>query len=709
MADKAMILEYLQTSTSGPIVLKDLLRHFDATGDDVASDERPHFKRMVRELIAGGDIIELKKNRIALPGQVGLLVGHLQVHRDGFGFVVPKDKSRSDLYISRENLKDAMHGDLVVASLQRKRSGKLSDGTIVSILQRGQNRIIGTYQDRGEHGFVIPEDPRLPFKIAVDSANTLHARDKHLVVAQILCYNEQQRQPDGEIIEVLGYPNTPGMDEKIVIHTYDLPHEFPAAALDEAEQIADRISDEEIQRRTDFRDQIVFTIDGEAAKDFDDAVSIERLDTGNYRLGVHIADVGYYVKVGSAIDQEAFKRGTSVYFPDRALPMFPERLSSDMCSLRAGEDRLTLSAVMDFDPTGKMVSYELMPSIIRSKQRFTYTRVRQILKDEEPGLRTQYAEFLPALELMKDLSELLLQRRMQRGSLDFDLPEPEIILDVQGQIDNIIKAERNLAHRLIEEFMIAANEAVAAHLAWMQIPSIYRVHDKPDDAKLSHLDTFLGTMGVRLQRGAEIHSKDIQRLLTRVHGKPTEHLVNFLTLRAMKQAVYAVQNTGHFGLASTHYTHFTSPIRRYPDLTVHRILNDTWQGRGFSESAVEHRRQELASIAEHSSQRERVAMEAERDILAIKKLRFMRDKVGDVFHGVISGVAPFGLFVELREYFVEGLIHVTNLRGDHYFYHEESYCLVGERTHTRYRMGDAVTIQIAKVDVARRQMDLMLA
>ncbi len=704
MVNKTLILEYLQTSTPGPILLKELLRHFDVTGE-----ERPRFKRMVQELVASGEIIELKKNRVALPEQVGLIVGHLQVHRDGFGFVVPRDKGRSDVYISRDHLKDAMHGDLVVAGLQRKRSGKLNDGTIVRILQRGQNRVIGTYQDRDDHGLVIPEDPRLPFKIHIDRANALNARDKQIVVAQILRYNERNRQPDGEIIEILGYPNTPGMDDEMVIHAYDLPNEFPAVALDEAERIPDNIPDEELRQRADFRDHLVFTIDGETAKDFDDAVSIERLDSGNYRLGVHIADVGYYVRAGSALDQEAFKRGTSVYFPEWAIPMFPERLSSDMCSLRAGEDRLTLSVVMDFDPTGKMVAYDLMSSVIRSKQRFTYARVRQILKDEKPGLREQYAEFLPALELMKDLSELLLQLRMRRGSLDFDLPEPEIILDVQGHIENIIKAERNLAHRLIEEFMIAANEAVAAHLAWMQIPSLYRVHDKPDDAKLSHLDTFLGTMGVRLQRGAQIHSKDIQRLLTRVQGKPTEHLVNFLTLRAMKQAFYAAHNTGHFGLASTHYTHFTSPIRRYPDLTVHRILRDAWQGRGFSEHAVQDRRQELESIAGHSSQRERVAMEAERDILAIKKLRFMRDKVGDVFHGVISGVAPFGLFVELREYFVEGLIHVTNMRGDHYFYHEESYSLVGERSHIRYRMGDAVTIQIAKVDVARRQMDLMLA
>lgn len=704
MIDTTQILEYLHASTAGPALLKDVARQL---ADD--SDDRACIRRMVRELIAAGEIVELKKNRIALPAQVGLVVGHLQVHRDGFGFVVPTDKNQADLYISRDHLKDAMHGDLVVAEAQRARSGKQAEGRIVRVVQRGRTRVIGTYQDRGEYGIVTPEDARLPFTIYIDGAHALDARDEQIVVAQIVRYPERSRQPDGEILEVLGYPDTPGMDEKIVIQTYELPDQFPAVVLEEAERMPDRIPEEEARRRADFRDQMVFTIDGETARDFDDAVAIERLENGNYRLGVHIADVGYYVTPGSALDQEAFTRGTSVYFPDRALPMFPERLSSDLCSLREGEDRLTLSAIMDFDPTGKMVSYDLMPGIIRSRQRFTYTRVRQILNDEEPGLREQYAEFLPSLELMKDLSELLLQLRMRRGSLDFDLPEPEILLDVQGRIEDIIKAERNLAHRMIEEFMIAANETVAAHLAWMQIPSLYRVHERPDDGKLSHLDAFLGTLGVRLQRGPHIHAKDIQRMLTRARGKPTEHLVNFLTLRAMKQAVYAVRNSGHFGLASTHYTHCTSPIRRYPDLTVHRILTETWQGRGVDDSAGEQRQHDLTRIAEHSSQRERVAMEAERDIVTIKKLRFMRDKVGEVFQGVISGVAPFGVFVELQDYFVEGLIHVNSMRGDHYHYHEESYSLVGEHTRARYRMGDAVTIQIASVDVARRRMELVLS
>jgi ribonuclease R len=703
MIEKAAILQFLKTSTSQPIAIKELMRRFH-----IESDDRPRFKKLLRELIASGELIEAKKSKIGLPEQMGLVVGYLQVHRNGFGFVVPKTGKGSDLYIRKEDIGNTFHGDLVVAAVKRKRSGKLHEGSIIRILQRGQSRIIGTYQDHGDYGFVIPEDPRLPYKIYIDESNTLNAKPNQIVVAQILKYSEKHRNPDGEIVEILGFPHTPGMDEKIVIRTYRLPTEFPADVLEAAEEIPDHIPEEEIQQRADLRDQIVFTIDGENARDFDDAVSIERLENANYKLGVHISDVSFYVKEGSPIDQEAYQRGTSVYFPDRAISMFPERLSSDICCLREGQDRLTISVFMEFDPTMKLIAYDICPSIIRSKARFTYTIVRQMLKDKDEVLMKHFETFLPTLSLMKELSELLWQKRARRGSLDFDLPEPEIILDVQGKIENIIRAERNLAHRLIEEFMIAANETVASHLSWMQVPSMYRVHDRPDEDKISNLDNFLGTLGLRLQRGSQIQSKDIQRLLTRTQGKPIEHLVNILTLRSMKQAVYSVNNTGHFGLASKHYTHFTSPIRRYPDLMVHRILKDTWHGRGFSEKAIEKRRTYLEKIAEFSSIRERVAMDAEREIVQIKKLRFMRDKIGDIFHGVISGVAPFGIFVELREYFVEGMIHITNLHDDRYQYREETYSLVGEQFRKTYRVGDSVKVQVAHVDVAKRQMDLVI-
>ncbi len=704
MIEKTAILQFMKTSTSRPVSVKELMRRLN-----IGSEDRPRFKKLLRELIVSGELIEGKKNRVGFPEQMGLVVGYLQTHRDGYGFVVPKTKGQPDLYIGKDDLGKAFHGDLVVANIKRKRRGdKLNEGTIIRILQRGQSRIIGTYQDHGDYGFVVPNDPRLPYKLYIDASNALNVKSDQIVVAQVLRYNETHRIPDGEIVQILGFRHTPGMDEKIVIHTYGLPTEFPSDVLEAAEQIPDRISEEEIQRRVDLRDQVIFTIDGENAKDFDDAVSIERLENANYKLGVHISDVSFYVKEGNALDQEAYQRGTSVYFPDRAISMFPERLSSNICCLQEGKDRLTITVFMEFDPTMKLVSYDICPSIIRSKARFTYTIVRQILKDQDEALIKRFEAFLPTLSLMKELSELLWQKRARRGSLDFDLPEPEIILDVQGRIENIIKAERNLAHRIIEEFMIAANETIASHLSWMQIPSIYRVHDRPDVDKITNLDTFLGSLGLRLQRGTQIQSKDIQRLLTRVQGKSIEHLINILTLRSMKQAFYSVNNIGHFGLASKHYTHFTSPIRRYPDLMVHRILKDTWHGRGFSEKAVEKRRTYLEKLAEHSSMRERVAMDAEREIVQIKKLRFMQDKIGDIFHGVISGVAPFGLFVELQEYFVEGMIHITNLRDDYYHYREETYSLVGEQFRKSYRVGDAVKVQVAHIDVAKRQMDLVI-
>ena len=703
MIEKTTILQFLQTAATRPLSIKDLLRRLE-----VESDDRPHVKKLLRELLASGELVEAKRDRIGLPEQVGLIVGYLHVHRDGFGFVTPKNRTAADVYIGKDQLNNAYHGDLVVANIIEKRAGRLHEGAIVRILQRGQSRIVGTYQEQGHDGLVIPDNPRLPYQLSIDAANALNAKPDQIVVAQILRYHERHRNPDGQIVEILGFAQTPGMDEKMVIAAHDLPTVFPAAVLEAADALPARIASEEMGQRVDLREQIIFTIDGENARDFDDAVSLERCANGHYRLGVHIADVSFYVPADSPLDREAFQRGTSVYFPDRAIPMFPERLSNNLCSLREGEERLTLSVFMEFDPAVKLIKYDLRPSIIRSKARLTYTIVRQMLQDNDEALRQQYAPLLPTLTLMHELSELLWQKRARRGSLDFDLPEPEILLDVQGRIENIIKAERNLAHRLIEEFMIAANETVAAHLSWLQIPSVYRVHGAPDEGKIASLDTFLGTIGLQLPRSSRIQAKDIQRLIARVQGKPVEHLVNTLTLRAMKQAVYSVNNTGHFGLASTHYTHFTSPIRRYPDLLVHRILRATWRAEEFTEHALEKRRAGLERMAEHSSVRERVAMDAEREIVQIKKLRFMQDKIGDCFPGVIAGVAPFGLFIELREYFVEGLIHITNLQDDYYQYREETFSLVGERSRKTYRVGDAVTVQVANVDVAKRQMDLVL-
>ncbi len=703
MLEKQDILEYLQHSVGQPITEKDLLKRLH-----IDSDDRHAVKKLLRELMAGGEIVEVRSKKIALPGQVGLVVGHVQGHPKGFAFVVSKQKGISDVFISPEDLNNAFHGDLVVARIQRKGKGKSAEGKVLRILQRGQNRVIGIYHDHGHYGLVIPQDTKLPYKIHIDAANARDAREHQIVVVQILQHDEFHRNPDGEVVQVLGYPYTPGMDEKIVIHAFGLPTDFPNAVLEEADRALATIPLEDIQHRLDLRDQCIFTIDGENARDFDDAVSIERLENGHYSLGVHIADVNHYVREGSPLDQEAYQRGTSVYFPDRAIPMFPERLSNQICSLRQGEDRLTISVIMEFDPTMKLVNYDIQESVICSKARLTYTAVRQMLKDQDEALREQYASLLPSLELMKELSELLLQKRMRRGSLDFDLPEPELVLDIQGNVENIIKAERNLAHRLIEEFMLAANETVASHLTWLQIPMMYRTHEKPDESKIASLNTFIGSLGLKLRPGAQLHSKDIQKLLRQVKHKPMEHVVNYLTLRSLKQARYTVQNSGHFGLASTCYTHFTSPIRRYPDLIVHRILKAVLRGEGFSEQAQEQRRKYLETIADHSSIRERLAADAERDIVLVKKLRFMEDKLGDLFDGVISGVAAFGIFVELRDYFVEGFIHITTLHDDYYRYHEESYSLVGEEFRKRYRVGDRLRVQVTHVDVAKRQIDFLM-
>ena len=701
--DKTAILEFFTASVPQTIAEKDLFKRLE-----VDSDHRHEFKRLLHELIAAGEIVELKKNRLALPERLNLVIGHVQANRKGFAFVIPKQPGKPDVFISADNLGNAFHGDFVIARLLRSTSGKTAEGEIAQILQRGQTRVIGAYEHHGQYGFVVPEDVKLPYKVYIDAANRLDAKPRQIVVAQILRHDEHHRNPDGQIVEILGYPQTQGIDEKIIIEAHHLPTEFPANALKEADAFPDAISGEELRTRLDLRAQCLFTIDGENARDFDDAVSIERLENGHYKLGVHIADVNFYVKEGSPLDFEAYQRGTSVYFPDRAIPMFPERLSNNLCSLREGEDRLTMSVFMEFDATAKLAQYDIAPSVMRSSARLTYTAVRQMLQDGDEALRQRYAAQMPSLWLMKELSELLLQRRIARGSLDFDLPEPEVVLDIQGNVESILKAERNLAHRMIEEFMLAANETVAAHLTWMHVPTVYRTHEPPDEDKLGTLNDFLGSLGLNVRGTKNLHPKEIQRLLKLVRGKSTEHLVNKITLRAMKQARYTVQNSGHFGLASTCYTHFTSPIRRYPDLIAHRILKDALAGRGFSEDAVEQRREQLATIAEHSSMRERAAMEAEREILEVKKLRFMEDKLGDVFNGVISGVANFGLFVELRDFFVEGLVHVTNLRDDFYQYREETYSLVGERSKKVYRVGDAVRVQIADVSVARRQMDFLL-
>jgi ribonuclease R len=501
----------------------------------------------------------------------------------------------------------------------------------------------------------------------------------------------------------LGYPDDPEVEPQIIIHKYDLPHRFPATVLKEARNVPLIPSPDDYQGRVDLRDIPTFTIDGEKARDFDDAVSIRREKDGGMTIYVSISDVSHYVEEGTALDDEAYLRGTSVYFPDRAIPMFPPELSNQICCLHPNSDRLTLTVELRYDAHGNEKGIRFYPSVIRSRERLTYTIVRKILLDEDVELKRRYDASVPSLEWMASLSQTLGQKRIERGALDFDLPEPEILLDLQGETEGVVRAERNLAHQIIEEFMIAANEAVAHFVEENEHPSIYRIHEPPKKEAVDEFRRFVSHLGYKMKKDAADPSKELQRVLFEVKGRPEERVVNNILLRSMKWAKYSANNVGHFGLASKSYTHFTSPIRRYPDLVVHRILK-----RALSKKDGRVSEEDLVRKAEHLSQRERVAMEAEREILDRYRVRFMKDKTGEVFKGVIGGVFAFGFFVELHDIFVEGLVRVTSLYDDYYQYHEKRYCLVGERTRKTFRIGDEVVVRVDRVDVERRHIDFGL-
>jgi len=701
---KTQLLEFIQHDSYRPLSMKDLIKVLG-----IGPEERQAFKKLVKSLVQEGEIVETREGRYGAPGRMNLVVGYLQGHPDGYGFVVPKEKGVPDLYIRARNMGGAFHGDLVVARIEKREKGGRLEGKIIRILQRGRHIMVGTYEAHKGYGYVIPEDPKIPYDVHVEKPDSLGARDGQVVVARITEYPHRRRNPIGEVIEVLGDRDTPGIDEEIVIREHELPVTFSPETLEEASAIPEELPAEELTQRKDLRHWLTVTIDGEKARDFDDAVSIEILENGHYRLGVHIADVSYYVQEQSAIDLEAYQRGTSVYFPDRAIPMLPPKLSNEVCSLKPREDRLTVSVLIEFTPRGDKIHYDIFESVIRSRERLTYTLVRQILQEEDPKLVEEYKWLSPSLQQMRDLAQVLYEKRIRRGSLDFDLPEPEIILDLQGGIENIVRAERHIAHRIIEEFMLAANETVASHMSWLNFPTIYRIHERPDEGKLSDFEEFIRRLGYTLRGAAAIHPRALQSLLEQVKGKPIERLVNTLLLRSMKQARYSATNEGHFGLASECYTHFTSPIRRYPDLQVHRMLKKTWVGESYTPDRLEQLEAWLEEIAEHSSVRERVAMDAEREIVAIKKVKFMQDKLGEVYEGIISGVAAYGLFVELKDLYVEGLVHVSTMYDDYYHYQEDNYALIGERTHKIYRLGDPIKVQVASVNVPRRQVDFLLA
>jgi ribonuclease R len=633
---------------------------------------------------------------------MSLIVGRIRAHPDGYGFVIPEKEGEEDVFISPRNLKEAMHGDRVVARIESVRK-KGKEGSVIRILERKTHKVVGRFMRAKNYSYIIPEDERLLQEVFIPDGETKRARPNQMVVAEITRYPTERARPEGRVTHILGYPDDPEIEPQIIIHKYDLPHRFSSAASKEAQALPPIPSPNECRERADLREIPTFTIDGENARDFDDAVSIEREGEGGLKLYVSISDVSHYVKEESPLDEEAYLRGTSIYFPDRAIPMFPPELSNQICCLHPRLDRLTLTAELKYDANGERKGVQFYPSVIRSNERLTYTFVRKILVDGDEELKNKFRHLLPSLELMADLCQELRRRRMGRGAIDFDLPEPEIIINLQGETEDIIRAERNLAHQIIEEFMIAANEAVAHFMEGKGFPFIFRIHEPPKGEAIDEFRRFISHLGYKIRKDSDHSPKEFQKILSDVKGKPEERVVNDVLLRSMKWAKYSAKNLGHFGLASDSYTHFTSPIRRYPDLIVHRLLKGVLSKREIklSEEALAHR-------ADHLSNRERVAMEAEREILDRYRVRFMKDKVNEEFKGIISGVTAFGFFVELEDIFVEGLVRVTSLHDDYYHYHEDKYCLVGERTHKRFRIGDEVRVRLERVDVERRHIDFGL-
>jgi len=687
------IIKYMN-QVDRPITLREICRYFGLK-------ERKRVQELLTNLEKQGKIIQISSQRYGLLRKMNLVVGRLSCHPDGYGFVIPEKEKRGDIFIKPRHLKKAMHGDRVVVRLEKRRRGRLAEGEIVRILERKNKYIVGVFKTDGQVGFLIPEEQRFATEIVIPLPWAKKAGSGQMVVAEIVRFPSLHRGALAKIVEVLGDESLVSTQTQIVTYKYNLPQVFLESALREAEEAASKPIQAGRSEERDLRRLTLFTIDGENARDFDDAVGIKK-ERGGYRLYVSIAHVAHYVLPDSALDREAFLRGNSVYFPNQVLPMLPFPLSQGICSLNPQQNRLAITIEMRFTQQGEMISYDIYQSVIQSKARLTYSQVQSVLDNREPAVKSK--RIIAALQLMAELAEILRQRRMKRGSLDFDLPEPKVMLDLLGHTTDIIRAERLFSHRIIEEFMIVANETVAMHLTKKGWPMVYRVHDKPTGEKLVAFTKLIETLGYSFPIKKEYIPKDFQRLLEEVKGTPHEFLVNRLLLRSLKQARYSSYNIGHFGLASDCYTHFTSPIRRYADLVVHRILKKQLEHEKPKSKLIKN----LESICEYISERERIAMEAEREIIDRLRVQFMTNKIGEEYDGVISGVTGFGFFVELDSVFVEGFVRLSSLHEDYYFFDQRAFALIGKRTRQSFRLGDRVKVKVIDVKPHRREIELHL-
>ena len=697
---KKMIYDFMCEEMYVPMKIKELCIVLG-----VSKEDRPQLERILLELQEEGKITLSKRGKYA-KSEVKQLVGIFTAHQKGFGFVSIEGEEE-DIFIPADDVNGAMHQDTVEVSISPVVTGRRREGKILKIIERGMSQVVCTFDKSENFGFAIPDNPKFGTDIFVPLERSKGAISGHKVVVEITDYGKRGKHPEGKVIEIIGHINDPGTDILSIVRAYDMPVEFSEKIMRQVENVSNEVSEADMAGRMDIRDWMMVTIDGEDAKDLDDAVSL-RMEGENYILGVHIADVSNYVQERSALDVEALKRGTSVYLVDRVIPMLPHKLSNGICSLNENVNRLALSCIMTINPKGEVIDHQIAETVIRTNRRMTYTNVKKILVDRDPEVIAEYEELVPMFEKMEDLAKILRKKRMKRGSIDFDFPETKVVLDKSGKPIEIKPYDRNVATKIIEDFMLIANETVAQHFFWQEIPFVYRTHDNPDSEKIHKLSTFINNFGYTIHIGTdEIHPKELQKLLEKIEGSEEEALISRLTLRSMKQARYTTSCTGHFGLATNYYCHFTSPIRRYPDLQIHRIIKETLRGR-MKDKRIEHYEGILNEVAKHSSEMERRADEAERETIKLKKVEYMENHVDEEFEGVISGVMEWGFFVELPNT-VEGLVRVTELKDDFYQFYEDTYELVGEVTNRRYKLGQKIRVKVLSTDKIMRTIDFGLA
>ena len=703
---KKVILDLMDAEFYVPMKEKEL-----AVMLQVSKEDRGELNRILNELLAEGKLSLTKKGKfIKAKHSDRELIGTFISHPKGFGFVEIEGRDE-DLYIPENFVNGAFHKDTVKVALLSTQSagqnGRRQEAQVIEILARGMKQIVGIYDKNNKNfGFVIPDNTKISEDVFVPVERSKGAVSGHKVVCEITDYGKNNRKPEGKITEILGHVNDPGVDIMSIVKGYELPTEFSEKIMHQAERVASEVSEADMAGRRDLRNVQMVTIDGEDAKDLDDAVSLTK-DGTQYQLGVHIADVTNYVQENSALDWEARERGTSVYLVDRVIPMLPHKLSNGICSLNAGENRLAMSCLMTIDEKGEVVSHEIVESVINVDRRMSYTSVKKILEDKDEAEIHEYEALVPMFELMRELAGILREKRKKRGSIDFDFPESKIVLDKQGHPIEIKPYERNVATKIIEDFMLIANETVAEHFHWMELPFVYRTHDNPDPEKIDKLSTFIRNFGYSIKsRQEEIHPKELQKLLAKIEDTPEEALISRLTLRSMKQAKYTIDCTGHFGLACQYYCHFTSPIRRYPDLQIHRIMKEQLRGR-LNEKRIDHYNALLPEVAKHSSEMERRADEAERETDKLKKVEFMERHIGEIYEGVISSITAWGVYVEMPST-IEGMIHVSMLPGDYFYYDEETYEMVGQATDIRYKLGQTLKIRVHATDKILRTIDFVI-